>query len=453
MPIRTRLTLWYSSVLVAIIVAMAAFLVWRLHADLVRGLDTSLDVRVQQTAVALEDPEDRHELLDLEVFRLSRRIVPPGAVTQVVSRTGRLVATTGDGLTRPLISPDVARSIRSTYRATVDASGGRSYRVRASALTRTQNVLVVANSLAPVAATTRSLLVLLAIAIPVAVALSVALGYALARRALRPIDRMTSDAAAIGADDAERRLEMPLVNDEVGRLGRTLNSMLERLQGSIVEQKRFTADASHELRTPLAIMQSEIDVALRAPETSENPRAALRSMREEVVRMSRLVDSLLMLMRADEGGLELAAGEVDLADVARIVRNRFAANDSRITVDAAPVVVWGDSDRLDQLLTNLVDNALKYAPDGQVRVDVRADDGSYAIVEVSDDGPGVPAHDVDHVFDRFYRVDKARARSAGGAGLGLAICREIAHAHHGEISVHNGERGGAVFTVKLPLRT
>jgi heavy metal sensor kinase len=458
MPIRIRLTIWYTSVLVAIVVVMAAFVVWRLHADLVRGVDTSLDVRAQQTAVVLEDPEDRDEALDLEVFRLSEeRILPPaGAVTQVVSKTGRLVATTGDELTQPLLDADTAGSVTSPVRATVDGQNGRHYRLHASPLTRTPNVLVVANSLAPVAETTRRLLVLLAIAIPAAVALSVALGYVLARRALRPIDRMTTDAAAIGSDDAAARLDLPPTDDEVGRLGRTLNGMLDRLQNAISEQKRFTADASHELRTPLAIMQSEIDVALRSPVTSDNARSALRSMREEVVRMSRLVDSLLTLMRADEGGLELAADEVDLADVARIVRNRLAgsaaSNGARITVDAAPIVVWGDSDRLDQLLTNLVDNALKYGPDtGEVRIEVWPD-GSHAIVEVSDDGPGIAAGDLDHVFDRFYRVDEARTRSAGGAGLGLAICREIAQAHHGEISVRNGDRGGTVFTVRLPLR-
>ena len=456
MPIRIRLTIWYSSVLVAIVLAMAAFLVWRLHADLVQGVDNALDVRAQQTTLALEDPEDQHEPLDLELFGLSERIVPPpGAVTQVVSRRGGVVASTGDGLTRPLIGANVARSVRSVTRATVVAPNAREYRVRATPLERTPNVLVVANSLVAVADTTRRLLVLLAVAIPVAVTSSIAFGYALARRALRPIDRMTSDAAAIGADDAGRRLELPPTDDEVGRLGRTLNGMLDRLHHAMAEQQRFTADASHELRTPLAILQSEIDVALRAPETSESARTALRSMREEVVRMTRLVDSLLTLMRADEGGLELVGGDVDLADVARIVRNRFAggatSSGARITVDAEPVVVWGDSDRLDQLLTNLIDNALKYAP-GEVRVEIRPDDASHAMVEVSDDGPGIPEQDLEHIFDRFYRVDKARTRSAGGAGLGLAICREIVLAHHGQIHADNRPDGGAIFRVRLPVR-
>ena len=346
MPIRTRLTIWYSSVLVAIVVAMAAFLVWRLHADLVRGVDLSLDVRAQQTTLVLEDPDDPEELLDLDVFRLSQQLIPPGAVAQVVSKTGRLVATTGDELGTPLLEADAARRIAGPVRATVTGRNTIEYRLRASPLTRTPNVLVVASSLAPVADTTRSLLVLLAIAIPVAVALSVVVGFALARRALRPIDRMTSDAAAIGSaagdrrrDDTGKRLDQPPTDDEVGRLARTLNGMLDRLQTAMSEQQRFTADASHELRTPLAIMQSEIDVALRSDDTSENARTALRSMREEVVRMTRLVDSLLTLMRADEGGLELVSDEVDLADVARIVRNRFegnaAANGTRITVDAA----------------------------------------------------------------------------------------------------------------------
>jgi heavy metal sensor kinase len=460
MPIRVRLTIWYAAVLTAIILVLAGFLVWRLRADLVHGLDTSLDVRAQQTAVALEDPEDTHEELDLEVFRLSSRLAPPaGAVTQVVSTDGELVASIGDGLDAPLVDADLARDApggERVLRATASADGSGDYRIHVAPLTRTDNVLVVANAMAPVDETTRRLLVLLAIALPVAIGASVALGYVLARRALAPIDRMTKDAAAIGADDASARLDLPPTDDEVGRLGRTLNGMLERLHGAITEQKRFTADASHELRTPLAVMQSEIDVALRSSETSPEARRVLTSMREEVVRMTRLVESLLVLMRADEGRLELAAGEVDIGDVARIVRNRLepAAREkgTTITVEAEPLVVWGDSDRLDQLLTNLVDNAVKYSPDGgEVRVVVRSDDGS-AVVEVSDTGPGIPAADIEHVFDRFYRVDKSRTRTAGGAGLGLAICRSIVEAHHGRIDVSSVEGRGAVFTVRLPRR-
>ena len=442
MPIRVRLTIWYAAVLTAIVLALAGFLLWRLRADLVHGLDASLDVRAQQTAVALEDPEDERELLDLEVFRLTARVVPPtGAVTQVVSTNGKLIATSGDELEAPLIGSSIARDVDEPVRTTVSAGVRGEYRVHVSSLTRTPNVLVVANSLEPVAATTRRLLVLLAIALPAAIGLSVAFGYVLARRALAPIDRMTKDAAAIGADDARARLDLPAIDDEVGRLGRTLNGMLERLQGAISEQKRFTADASHELRTPLAVMQSEIDVALRSSETSPEARTVLTSMREEVVRMTRLVESLLVLMRADEGRMELAADEVDIADVARIVRNRLepSARDrgTRITVEAEPLVVWGDSDRLDQLLTNLVDNAVKYSPDGgEVRVVVTSDDGS-AVIEVSDNGPGIQPADIEHVFDRFYRVDKARTRSAGGTGLGLAICRSIVEAHHGRIDVRS----------------
>lgn len=447
MPIRTRLTIWYAAVLTLTVVALGAFLVWRMRADLVRNIDSSLEVQAHQLLGAIEDPQDTHETIDLEIFGASP--LPPGAVAQVVNPLGtRVVARAGDVIHGDLITRD---QLPGLLRPEVFNDRSGRYRVHALRLERSDNVLLVATSLAPTAQTIRSLLVLLAIAIPIAVVLSVAFGYMLARRALRPIDQMTADAAAIGADDVERRLELPPTDDEVGRLGRTLNGMLDRLQDAITEQRRFTADASHELRTPLAIIQSEIDVALRSTETSADARAALQSMREEVVRMSRLVDSLLTLMRADEGGLELAAGEVDLADVARIVRNRFAGGSTRINVDAEPVVVWGDSDRLDQLLTNLIDNALKYAP-GEVDVSIRAEKESHAIVEVTDDGPGIPAHELEHVFDRFYRVDKARTRAAGGAGLGLAICREIVRAHRGEIAAGNRPSGGAVFTVRLPLR-
>jgi signal transduction histidine kinase len=234
--------------------------------------------------------------------------------------------------------------------------------------------------------------------------------------------------------------------------------MLDRLHTAITEQRRFTADASHELRTPLAIMQTEIDVALRSPQTPDGSRPVLASIGEEIARTRRIVESLLTLARADEDRLVVASGPVDLREVARSVHDRLRpsaeAKGSALALDvpSEPAVVSGDEVRLDQLLTNLIDNAITYTPAGGT-IDVRVDAGNgFVRAEVADDGPGIPAADVPHVFERFHRVDKARTRAGGGAGLGLAICRSIARAHGGDVEVRSTAGAGSVFTVRLPAR-
>jgi heavy metal sensor kinase len=449
--IRTRLTIWYAAALTLIVLGVSGFVVWRLRADLMQSVDASLTVRSQQTTVAVEDPLDVEETIDLELFDVPDLVAPPGTVTQVIGSDGRLMRSMGDGISTALLGPRAARSLRGPVRF-VRESGTETYRCLATRLERSDSTLVVCDSLAPVERTTRGLLGLLAIAIPVGIAMSVALGYWLAGRGLRPIDRMTRDAAAIGADDVGKRLDQPASDDEVGRLGRTLNGMLDRLQQAIVEQRRFTSDASHELRTPLAVMRTEIDVALRSPDASPDARTVLASMREEVDRMTRIVDDLLTLARADEGRLDLVGAEIDLAEVARSVGERLAptTNGTTIDVDASRAIVWGDRDRLDQLVSNLIDNAVKHSPDGgRVRVSVRSDAGS-ALLVVTDDGPGIAADDLPRVFDRFYRSDASRSRATGGAGLGLAICRTIARAHRGDVEAHSPHGSGAVFTVRLP---
>ena len=458
LPIRTRLTLWYAAVLTLIVVAIGVFLVWRLRADLIRGIDEALVTRTEQTTLALEDPEEPKEKLDVEDIQATdvEGISAGGSVTQILSPGGHLLGSAGDNVRGPLLGPDAVGSVRSPV-ALTRAVGDDEYRILASRLERSGALLVVGSSTRGVDDATRTLLLLLAIAVPAAIALSALGGYVLAGRALRPVDRMTRTAAAIGADDSSARLEVPAVDDEVGRLGVTLNAMLDRLHAAIAEQRRFTADASHELRTPLAIMQTEIDVALRSEQTPPESRPVLVSVAEELARTRRIVESLLTLARADEDRLVTSPRAVDMRDVARDVADRLAGTaaaegaELSLEVDHQPAVVSGDVSRLDQLLSNLVENAIKYG-DGTIGIRV-ANTGSHVLAEVADNGPGIPSDDVLHIFERFHRVDKARTRTSGGAGLGLAICRSIARAHDGDIEVRSTVGEGSVFTVRLPPRT
>jgi heavy metal sensor kinase len=315
-------------------------------------------------------------------------------------------------------------------------------------------VLAVAVSDESAATAARRLAVLLALGLPGALAASALGGFLIASRALRPIDRMTRAARAIEAGDPTARLEVPAIEDEVGRLGRTLNDMLERLQAGIDEQRRFAADASHELRTPLSIMRAEIDVALRSSKTPKAARPILESTREELIRMGRIAEDLLVLARMDEGGVALVRAPVPVLPLALEVATRFqvAADAKRIHLSTrgAEVSVWGDRDRLAHLLSNLIDNAIKYTPEeGSVQVSVSALDGGARLV-VSDSGPGIPPESLPRIFDRFYRVDKARSRAPGGAGLGLSIARWTAESHGGSIAVESEPGRGARFSVSLP---
>jgi signal transduction histidine kinase len=262
---------------------------------------------------------------------------------------------------------------------------------------------------------------------------------------------MAATAAAIGADRLDERVPMPRAHDELAELALTLNTMLERIAGALAQQRRLVADASHELRTPLTAMGAEIDVSLHADDLGAPARRVLLSVREEVDRLGRLVEDLLLLAAADDGRLSLRREPVALMALAREgVRDLepFARRrDVAVVVGGdADITVAADPDALSRVVRNLVENAIEFSPRGRpVRVTVAAP----AIVEVADEGPGIPDALRERVFDRFFRLDPSRSRSTGGTGLGLAIAREIAEAHGGRLTVAEGDRGARL---RLTLR-
>jgi len=313
---------------------------------------------------------------------------------------------------------------------------------------------VVAKSLADVNRSVDRLIVLLLVGGGAALALTAAGGWWLAGKALRPVARMISQAQRIGIDRLDDRVPVPRVSDELADLARTLNGMLDRLQRGVEEKHRLVADASHELRTPLAVMRSELDVALMDRDLPAEARDVLASAREEVDRMSRTVENLLTLARVDEGRLELLHGPVALSEVASSVAESLQpvaeARGVIVDVEGAARPVAGDRDRLEQVVANLVQNAVAHSdPGGAVHVRVWQN-GHGVGATVSDDGRGIPASDRPHVFERFYRVDAARAGDGGGSGLGLAICREIVLAHGGRIGVESEEGRGSAFSFSVP---
>jgi signal transduction histidine kinase len=230
--------------------------------------------------------------------------------------------------------------------------------------------------------------------------------------------------------------------------------MLDRLERGVEEKHRLIADASHELRTPLAAMRAELDISLRGDDLTDSARVVLHSTLEEVERMSRTVDNLLMLARVDEGRLELLKSRVDLLAASEAATDPLAplaaAKGLRFETEGEPCVVEADPQRLHQAITNFIENAIKYAqPGGEVTVSAWCREEECGVT-VTDNGPGIPADARGHIFDRFYRVDSSRGREGGGSGLGLAICREIAIAHGGRVSVESEEGRGSAFTLALP---
>jgi heavy metal sensor kinase len=291
---------------------------------------------------------------------------------------------------------------------------------------------------------------------PVALALAMGGGYLLMKRALRPVDEITHAAETITARNLSERLPLSDTGDEIERLSATLNRMIERLEQSFHQITQFTADASHELRTPLTILRGELEVALRENELHPAARPVIESVLEETERLSKTVENLMTLSRFDSGQWKLDRSEFDLTRLCRETAEQMSllAEDKGVQLECAAyqaVNVNADPSRLRQVLINLIDNAIKYTPAGG-RVDITVGEQlNYAIIDVTDTGQGIPAEALPHVFDRFYRVDKARSRELGGSGLGLAIAKSICELHGGNISVESRSSEGTRFRVEIPI--
>jgi heavy metal sensor kinase len=287
-----------------------------------------------------------------------------------------------------------------------------------------------------------------------AVVISVILGNWLAGRALRPISKITDTAQGIvAAEDLSRRIPYDGTNDELGSLTTTINEMLSRLEKLFNTQRRFVADVSHELRTPVTAIQGHVELLQRIGSDPDS----LMAIESESKRMARLVGDLLLLAQADVGRLPLNITDVELDTLLLAVYNQAKVlNQKNIQVRLGhlePIIVKADSDRLKQLLLNLVTNSLKYTPDdGKLILSLRTQ-GEWVEISVEDTGTGIPAEDLPQIFDRFYRVDRSRTREAGGTGLGLAIAKWIAESHHGTLSVMSEMGKGTTFVLRLPLHS
>jgi heavy metal sensor kinase len=450
MPIRLRLTLAFAAAMAVVLLATGLFLYLRLGAALDQTIDQSLLGRADDVATLVRvagsglDMADGDRLVDHEES-FAQVLDPRGVILDSTPRLGDRLLLTGGQLARAAKAtimverppfPDSDEPVRLLATPVQSAAG--------------PVVVVVGASLEERVDALASLLRQLLIGGPLALLLASLLGYGLAAAALRPVESMRREAEAVSASEPGRRLPLPPAGDEIARLGRTLNTMLGRLESALARERRFVSDASHELRTPLAALRTELELALRRQRPARELQAALQSAAEETERLTQLAEDLLVLARADDAGLPVRRERLPAAKLLTDVRERYARRagqagraidiqaDDRLELDADPL-------RAEQAVGNLVENALRHGR-GRVLLAARRVDGRVEL-HVLDQGPGFPPDFIDQAFDRFTRGDPAR--QGPGAGLGLAIVDLIARAHGGTAHAANRDRGADAW-VEFP---
>lgn len=455
--LRLRLTLWYVVLLAVILAAFCAGVYLVMRGQLYHNLDDSVENRANILLGVILFDDDRPTLTGT-VF--SEDPDANESFVRVFDALGNVTfrnrAFEGDA---PVDGSALERALAGKGTTRTVSVGDKPLRLRTFPIEREGGILGVLEVGQPeedVREPLQALLVILAVAFPFTIVGASLGGLFLAGRALSPIDSLTRLARRLSAEDLSQRLNLRLPDDEVGRLARTFDEMLERLDEAFRRQRRFTADASHELRTPLTAIKGQVEVALERDRDAESYREVLRSVNADADRMIRLVGSLLTLARADAGQVAIQREDVDIGTVVSdaVDHVRPEADRAGVSLEVRPgndVRVMADPDLILQLTLNLLDNAVKYtgARRGSVEVSWR-NSGGYAELVVSDTGPGISAEHLSRIFDRFYRVDTARSRADGGAGLGLSISRWIAEAHGGSIHAESSPGEGSRFTVRLP---
>lgn len=448
MTLRFRLTAWYALVLLAAFGVTAA----GLRLALSRSIDATVDRELHVKLAAMRDFID-HLRTDPTAGPLIDELAEEDALTPGGEQF-RLATAGGSWLYQSAAARawDQAAPRRGAERIDVIRVNGKRRRVLTAPLY--EWVVQIGAPMDSYDSTLAGLTATLLLATPLVLLLASAGGYWMSGRALSPVARIAHTADAIQAHDLSRRLPVRNTGDEIDHLSSTLNAMFERLEAGFARMRQFTADASHELRTPVAIIRTTAELARSRPRTAAEYERAMEQIQSAAERASRLIEDLMTLVRGDAGAAPPIREPVDpaglLADVIAEVRPA-----SLVPIQLCPPLpscaVNADPEALRRLVLILLDNAVKYnRPGGGVRVSLRREEAAVCL-EVADTGRGIGAEHLPHIFERFYRAEPDRSRATGGAGLGLAIARQIARQHGGEIGVASEVNVGSVFTVRLPL--
>ncbi len=464
--IRFRMALWYAALLAAALVLFGA----ASYVGLERYLQKSLEESLVKQARSIGDVlivninQSGQDYVNNEITEHYSPEIN-GRFIRVTRADGKPIFISGlpkDGTFDPAHVPPPHLPVTQPFSHEVEMSDGHELLLHGlpyRASDGSQFLIEVAAPYNQIESVLRGLLLTFALGLPLIVALAIGGGYLLMRRALHPVDEIRQKAAQITSRNLGERLPVVHTGDELERLAVDLNRMIERLETSFHQVNRFSADASHELRTPLTVLQGELESMARS--SSNLPieiRDTIGSALEETQRLAKIVENLLAISRLEAGEARKQLERLDFAELARSTSDqmRLLAEEKNIHLDCnggEHVEVDADPARLKQVVVNLLDNAIKYTPErGKVSISVVKQD-SRAVLEVEDNGIGISADDLPHVFERFYRADKARSRQMGGTGLGLSIVRSICLAHGGRVTVNSTEGRGSLFRVELPLAT
>jgi two-component system, OmpR family, sensor kinase len=458
---RLKFTLYYLALLTAVLIFFGV----AIYAYIARGLVNIIDTSLAASSRSIESRLQLGEMPEHSSPGEEEMMIAP-LMFQIINEFGDIIDEQYmmKAYRLPInISELQPFQDNQLHVSTINLASGEQLRI---ATLRTTDKLKqpmfvrVGQSLRPLQKARRQLLLLLALAGPAALLMGSYGGLLLANQALRPVDRLTRAAKEIEAGDLSKRVHVPSKMDELGRLAITFNRMISRLQAAFERQRQFTADASHELRTPLAVMRGDIEIALRRNRSADEYQEVLASNLEEIIRLSRLVEDLLMLARADAGPADLHFEPMNIGDLCSQVvdylaplaevKNQALAYQS----DAkAELTIKGDAQRLKQMLLNLLDNAIKYTPGGGRITLTLMKDSKDAVMIISDTGRGIPTEDIPHIFERFFRHSRSTSdKTVQGSGLGLSIVKWIVESHQGNITAENNSAGGTKFTVRLPLQ-
>jgi len=459
-----QLTAWYAGVIAVVFVLLGGFMYLGMKHHLEKNLRETQSKRagvIAETLVArvaqLGEPHVIQEIRESYAPELNSRFIrvtrPDGSVLYVCGVPADL------SFDPAKVPPPAAAVPRAYARVESPPESDSLLIVTGPVPTAAGTFRVeVGSSLGPVETVLREWLVTFALAFPFLLAVAAGGGWFLARRALEPVRKIIHGTEQISSHNLGERLPVPRTGDELERLSTALNQMIERLDEALSHNRRFMADASHELRTPLTILRGELETMLRQTDGASELQDRIGSVLEEVERLAKIVENLFALSRLDAGEAQAESVPFDLGQLAATTAEQMSllAEDKQVSLNClAPraVSVEGDRARLKQVVVNLLDNAVKYTPPGgSVTLSVvAAPNVGKAVLEVTDTGIGIPAGALPHVFERFFRVDKARSRELGGAGIGLSIVKAICTAHGGQVEVVSEEGRGARFRVLLPL--
>ena len=479
--LRFKLTLWYVLILGILLIAFSSFLYFTLSKSLYRDVDTKLRSLAELIASESVSPLSKFGFGNIDqTLEASMNLRPIGKFIQVLDESGR-IGPKSDNL-RNVQLPISLNALKNASTGLITFETSRSVgntplrivTLPVAEKDHTMRIVQVASSLEDVEDALNTLLLILTITVPSVLIMASVGGQFLAHKALKPVDQITQTARMITSQNLNQRIPPPKVKDEISRLVETFNDMITRLDQSFCQIKQFSSDASHELKTPLTILRGEVEVTLRKERTFPEYQQILRSNLEEIDRMTQIVEHLLLLSRADNGEIQLTPKEINLSEIVReiVPQAHILAKSKNLHIHTLlpedQIYILGDRLRIRELFLNLLENAVKYTEEGgKITIHLAKnhtpstgkDNGNglepgkmgLAEITVTDTGIGIAKQDQERIFDRFFRVDKARSREQGGSGLGLSICKWIVDAHRGKISVESELGKGSSFIVLLPL--